>query len=83
METFWLDFLTKQMPVIVVLGIALYVDRKYFTEAIIKKDEIIEAKEEEIRDLNKKLLELTKNFLTAFNKNTDVLDDIRDLIKNK
>ena len=62
-QTFWIDFLSKQLPVIVVLGFGIYWLCKYFIKVIESKDEIIKEKEEEIRELNQKLLELTTKCL--------------------
>lgn len=65
------------------MGLGIIWQNKYFVGVVEKKDEIIEGKEEEIRALNKELLEMTKNCINAFNRNSDVLDDVKDLIKNR
>lgn len=79
MENFWFDFLSKQLPVIVVLGIFCYGMYKYFIAVINKKDEIIEEKDEEIKELHKQLLEMNAKCLQAIERNTAVFNLIKKL----
>lgn len=92
--TFWFDFLTKQAPLIVVLGFGVYCMYKYFT-AVIKqmnadfaklldrKDGIIEAKETEIKALYVEVRDLTIKCLEAFNRNTDAVQRNTEAVKQR
>lgn len=79
METFWFDFLSKQLPVIVVLGIFCYGMYKYFIAVISKKDQIIEDKDDEIKELHRQLLDLTTKCLQVIDRNTDAINVIKRL----
>lgn len=93
MEQFWLDFLTKQVPVVVILGIFSYAMYKYFTAVIQKKDDdfskildkkdvVILEKEKEIKELHREVRELTIKCLEAFNRNTEAVHDLRETIRD-
>lgn len=68
------DFLFKQMPVIVVLGLFCFFMYKYFTKVIDDQQELIREKDEEIKSLNKSVLDITT-------KNNEVIGKLRDLIE--
>lgn len=80
MEQILLDFLLKQLPVIVVLGIFCYFMYKYFTKVIDAKDAIISDQRDEIRDLNQKLLDLTTRCLMSTDKSNEIMNGLKDLI---
>ena len=73
MEQFWFDFLSKQLPVIVVLGIFCYGMYKYFLAVVDKMDKKIEEQENHIKELNEKLLDVTVKCMDAINRNTQVI----------
>lgn len=92
MEQILTDFLFKQLPVIVVLGLLCYFMYKYFTKVINdmqtaftkdieRKDQTISKKDEEIKDLHKTIITMTitNNELTS--KNNEVIGKLRELIE--
>lgn len=88
MANFWLDFITKQIPVIVVMGLGLYFISKYFKEEIIRLNGWIRLKDEEIKILNEKILEMSGKIITvsekvfsALENNTDALHDLKNEIR--
>lgn len=83
MEQFFMDFLTKQIPLVIVLGLFCLAMYKYFTAVIDKKDLAIEEKDEEIKELHKEMRSLTIQCLDAFNKNSDVVREWRAAFKNR
>lgn len=77
MEQFWFDFISKQLPVIVVLGFFCYAMYKYFIAVVEDKDEKIESKDKKIEELNSKLLELTVKCIEAINRNTEAFNNYK------
>ena len=67
------DFLLKQLPVIVVLGLLCFFMYKYFTGVIDSMNERLIKKDEEIKDLNEKMSKLIID-------NGEIMKDLKELI---
>lgn len=81
----WNDFLIKQAPVIVVLGLFCYFMYKYFIQQQNKKDETIKEKDKLLVDTIQRnqdsLTELLTKSTEAINRNSSVQEQLVDLIK--
>lgn len=81
MQSFWLEFLTKQVPVIVVLGFFCFGMYKYFIAVIEKKDVLLDNKDAQIKELHEKLMAAFIKNTEAYLKNADALSDLKDQIR--
>ena len=72
----WFDFLSKQLPVIVIEGIFLYAMYKYLTAQIDKRDGIIEKKDLQILEQNKQVMTLYGQAIDSQNKSIAVKEQM-------
>ena len=80
MENAWFEFLTKQAPVIIVLGLGVYAMYKYFVAEATKKDAIIALKDDHIQGQNEEVMHLYKMAIEAQTKSIQVQEQLIDLI---
>jgi hypothetical protein len=92
MDQLWSDFLMKQAPVIVVLGLFCYFMYKHFTRqadkdgtTIKEKDalliETIRLKDDKIEEQSKSVMELYGRAIEAQNRNSEVQEQLLEIIK--
>jgi hypothetical protein len=72
MESVWLDFLSKQLPVVFILGVFCIAMYKYLTGEIKKKDTMIEVKDSQILEQNKQVMILYGQAIDSQNKSIAV-----------
>jgi hypothetical protein len=93
MDQLWTDFLMKQAPVIVVLGLFCYFMYKHFTGQQDKKDitikekdmlliETIKLKDAKIDEQSKSVMELYGRAIEAQNRNSEVQEQLLEIIKD-
>jgi hypothetical protein len=91
-QSIWSDFLMKQAPVIVVLGLCCYFMYKYFSAQQDKKDATIKekdalfiatitAKDEKIEEHQKSVMDLYGKAIEAQNRSTAVQEQLLEVLK--
>ena len=81
MDQIWIDLLSKQAPIILVLCLGSYGMYKYFTAQIAKASDANDAKDAIIQDQNAKVMALYGKAIEASTKATEVQEQLIDLIK--
>lgn len=89
-SSFLMDFLTKQVPVICVLGLGFWLVASYLKTEIQRLNALLKLKDEEIKILNDKVLVMAEKVVTvservytAFENNTQAIQDLKAEIRKK
>jgi hypothetical protein len=80
-QTIWADFLMKQAPVIIVLGLFCYKMYTYFIAQQDRKDATIASKDNKIEEHQQKVMELYGNAIEAQNKGNLVQEQLLEVLK--
>jgi F0F1-type ATP synthase membrane subunit b/b' len=76
-----LDYLLTQGPTIVFMTLVNYFQYSYFTKALNKKDEIIKAKDDEIKAMHKETVDMIQRHLEATNRSNEVMSGLKGLLE--
>lgn len=80
-QSIWNDFLMKQAPTIVVLGLFCYGMYKFFTAQQDKKDQLIATKDTELREQTKEVKDLYGKSIETNTKTNIILEQLLDIQK--
>jgi len=81
MSELWVDFFSKQVPVILVLGMVIYFGYRYFVSQAEKKDQIIASKDLQLREQTDRLIDLYVEDIKTKSELTGAINELRSDIK--